>query len=325
MDSYIDDSVNLVEALPVTTYEEVLPVTTFNSEDNEVDMYHKIKEILKSQTLKNKLYHKVKLNNNIEFWVPENYFNKTALNIFKSKNINFPKPIYIAKRTLTFTKKIAVCEEKQLKIFECKLCNKIYKKRRSLVQHNRMNHSLEYTFKCTECNKKFKTQKSLNLHNIQKKIQESMPKKTFPCKYCPCTYKRLSDLCIHIHRFHKDTPRFICDICDKKCLSINGLNIHKLYVHNIQYSSKNLPSLIPSVAPLESTDTFSENNIKNIHECKYCSQKYLSYRGLSLHIYNSHRDKLKFICEFCDKKFIDYKALKGHHHMKHPKGKNRSI
>jgi len=203
-------------------------------------------------------------------------------------------------------------------IFECKPCNKQYKSEQGLIYHNVHKHFENYNYKCSICSNKFKKKKILTMHNNIFHSKNS--DKLYYCKYCPCVFKIDTTYTRHVKKFHSDTCKFICTICNKKMVTKRGLMCHITYVHkiksNIDFNKTNTHIQSLEAEDISDTELKKNSNI-DIYKCSYCLCIFSSYKRLSNHIYQTHRDKLNFICNVCNKKYLDAVSLRQHKTKNH--------
>jgi len=98
----------------------------------------------------------------------------------------------------------------QTRVFRCLLCAKIFSRKDSLSEHNRI-HSEDKPFGCTTCSKSFARADYLNYHSRL----HSDPRNRYKvsCKSGNKDFRHKSRLNVHI-RSHIGIRRYACRICD---------------------------------------------------------------------------------------------------------------
>lgn len=108
------------------------------------------------------------------------------------------------------------------KSFKCHYdgCDMSFYKHQSLRHHILSFHEKSLT--CDKCNKTFARPYRLAQHKI--KYHSEAP--TYQCDYKGCfkNFKTWSALQLHVKHDH---PRLKCDICDKRCVGLQGLMSHR--------------------------------------------------------------------------------------------------
>ena len=101
--------------------------------------------------------------------------------------------------------------ENEISTFNCKLCEKKFKNKQSLLRHNREVHLitskyLEFTdpesfgYKCEECDQRFERKENLKRH-VSTIHKESKDQK-FTCDECKKTFGRSDSLKRHVKSHH---------------------------------------------------------------------------------------------------------------------------
>ena len=93
--------------------------------------------------------------------------------------------------------------------FNCSCCDKTFKDKLELIQHEKTIHPEKKAFSCAHCNKKFKDLGALVIHErIHSKD------KPFSCTECDQSFSNSNDLILH-ERIHSDDKPFSCTKCGK--------------------------------------------------------------------------------------------------------------
>ena len=94
--------------------------------------------------------------------------------------------------------------------FMCNVCGKVFCSTIILKQH-KLVHTDEKPFQCKKCDKKFKRKGDLNVH--VKVVHDQI--KNHTCEICSRSFGRKQDLNKHI-RCHTGIRDYVCLICDMK-------------------------------------------------------------------------------------------------------------
>ena len=98
-------------------------------------------------------------------------------------------------------------------IYECDICHKTYKEKKTLNQHKKIHTGVK-TFFCDQCDGSFYYSGSLNVH---KKTHTG--EKPFKCDICSKCFGRQGHLDRHllIHLPPEEIPyKYECEVCHKK-------------------------------------------------------------------------------------------------------------
>lgn len=227
-----------------------------------------------------------------------------------------------------------------IKKFKCLLCEKIYRKKKSLMchsqhhhpgqcplcglyygltasekgEHNKMHHFKEHPFICEECGESFKRnqqfQRHLETHKKKISIPKENQKNVKKCDICSTEFK--SNKCFekHILDGHK-TEGYMCDRCgshfkDKYSLQQHNFKVHKKELHCPQCSKKftyksNLDRHI-----------LLHTEHKKSYICEKCGSAYFTPMALKEHFIYAHKFSKDFGCHICKKSFAAKRSLQRH-------------
>ena len=167
--------------------------------------------------------------------------------------------------------------------FHCNMCS--YKTNVSCSLRNHLkNEHISTLHLCDQCNLLFLTKRSLASHNSHK---IALHRKRYNCNNCTFVCYASSTLKQHqVIRHYNEAEHsnmvYSCNICNKKCISIRKLDIHR-----------------------------RKHTGERPYACKLCDYKTSQQGLLSKHELHHHRPK-QFCCSICTKKFSIESDLNKH-------------
>lgn len=180
--------------------------------------------------------------------------------------------------------------------FSCWLCNKSYVAKKSLVKHQRQQHSRQIET----------TDNSIENQEIVEQIN------SYNCEKCQKTFKKEIELQKHmrIHEEDSNFKRYLCHICSKTFRHNAGLMFHMrthtgYKPHVCKYCSRGFTSKSNCVNH-ERTHTGDRPFV-----CHYCSAAFAKSCTLKSHI-TTHTGEANYHCKTCGKSFRRLKYLKEH-------------
>ena len=191
----------------------------------------------------------------------------------------------------------------------CKVCEKSYSDKISLVRHIDRQHSNQHKlFKCISCEKEFKAKSYLDRH--VKSVHER--NLDFKCNLCDKMFNRNDQLKMHKSRMHNDSENtFKCDFC-KKSFALEGLwNIHVKRSH-----TEAEVECVPC-GKFFSTRYYYEKHVNSVHKevtilkCEMCKKSFNDISRLNVHV-KIHENKPRVACEICKKTLSTEKCLMLH-------------
>uniref|UniRef100_A0A182JMW0 C2H2-type domain-containing protein n=1 Tax=Anopheles atroparvus TaxID=41427 RepID=A0A182JMW0_ANOAO len=239
-------------------------------------------------------------------------------------------------------------ERNKEQIYQCLLCDKSYRKRKSLVihfnhhpgfcpdcgkqrgvtsdeivEHNRIYHKNRPHI-CEHCGETFTRNQQYQIHVqghfiSQKRVAEQNCKKIHKhcCKTCGIVFNNQKYLEKHIQKTNHQTEGVVCDICGAIFCNNMKLSQHVTRMHNNVFTQK---------ASLERTMLLQQSTsvVEKSYPCDHCGLPFLSQATLRDHIKLTHTSlpediKLsntmtddKFECNICNKLFAAKRSLKRH-------------
>ena len=204
-------------------------------------------------------------------------------------------------------------QQQYMILFNCKICGKGFKHRRSLNRHVKL-HTGEKHFKCTYCDTAFARSDHLKAH-----IRTHNNSKPFKCSICQCGYNTQSALKVHIAHHHHTKSKYKCLNCCKEFDSKYSLDDHIFNVHDVANKSDRNEDDTLIIAPpqhqqiKESTPSPVTQPLMSLHQqinsplisanktffCKYCSQICLGEASYKKHLNEEH----KMLCNTCNTLF----------------------
>ena len=216
-------------------------------------------------------------------------------------------------------------QQQYMILFNCKICGKGFKHRRSLNRHVKL-HTGEKHFKCTYCDTAFARSDHLKAH-----IRTHNNSKPFKCSICQCGYNTQSALKVHIAHHHHTKAKYKCLNCCKEFDSKYNLDEHIFTVHDVT-SNKNtaavedkVDEVVEEISQRAPSPIIQQENKKPLSPvqqtpptpptppplplppsnktffCKYCSQVCLGEASLKKHLNEEHCDTL--VCHYCNNFF----------------------
>jgi KRAB domain-containing zinc finger protein len=184
------------------------------------------------------------------------------------------------------------------KAFQCNICNVKFARNGSLQFHSKTKHGIgSKEFKCSKCSFKSANYKELELHRAK------VHRRLF-CKICDQTFMDKTKFNSHqkVHEIHYfDDGKLKCKICEFKCESFRGFQMHFKYAHEIQ--SKNFECEI-CFKKFISTPNLKRHKIVHINtydfQCDHCPKTYQSKFNLLIHLIEKHANSTKVMnCKVC--------------------------
>ncbi|CAH0405303.1 unnamed protein product [Chilo suppressalis] len=200
----------------------------------------------------------------------------------------------------------------------CQFCGRCFRSQKNLDIHMSVHLPNNRSFTCKVCGRSYKTKSNLKTHSITHSNE-----RPFQCHICKKSFKRNQDLKFHINQ-HTGARPYKCPFCDKSFASSGNCYSHRSRMHPgrtvesklkyrppiIREHQVNLTRIIPRT-PLTS--------VKGIYkyQCTMCEHSFMRRDNFTYHMYQ-HTGEKPFQCSFCTQKFVTRRGLLIHHDKEHP-------
>lgn len=178
---------------------------------------------------------------------------------------------------------------KRKKFYRCKLCGHSSNRSNNLKKHLSCHDSMK-EFHCEKCGKNCEPSQVVNYHVkeievIRKPDEEGKSQKSFRCKLCGETFKRIINFRSHVTS-HKPINIVTCKFCGKEYLCEKSLKEHSQTVHG----------------EVDITNTTFR------YKCEYCDQLFVEKKLCEEHR-KSHEGEKPYICFTCNIAFRTQSSL----------------
>ncbi|XP_063585639.1 zinc finger protein 420-like [Penaeus indicus] len=231
------------------------------------------------------------------------------------------------------------------KPFQCSYCEKTFRFKGNMVNHEKRIHTNEKPFQCLQCKKKFITRYELKFHklkvhsereftcphcsykfqskaNLQRHIRVNTREKHVSCSYCSEKFEADCALKEHV-KIHITLKVFSCQQCNAEFTTKSLLSKHV----EIHASSDCLKYEEEPASPTSVKDSGEEAWNENMDEQKFCIPEV--QRGISSTAGHSQNDSSSYSqthtagkiygCMECKKEFTLKTALRKHENTHHGK------
>ncbi|XP_047527198.1 zinc finger and SCAN domain-containing protein 2-like [Vanessa atalanta] len=207
----------------------------------------------------------------------------------------------------------------------CLICGRIFRTDKNLAAHMAAHSSsTSKSYVCKVCGRSYNTSSNLKTHSVTHSTE-----RPYKCHYCKKSFKRNQDLKFHINQ-HTGAKPYKCPFCEKSFASSGNCYSHKSRMHpgrrvevkkrRATISRENQPLQPRPIAP-KPTLTTIKASFK--YQCTLCDHSFHKRDNYTYHMYQ-HTGEKPFQCSFCSEKFVTRKGLLLHHDKCHP-GKDRPL
>ncbi|XP_067635471.1 zinc finger protein 91-like [Eurosta solidaginis] len=179
---------------------------------------------------------------------------------------------------------------KAFRKYQCKFCDKCYKRSNALRNHTR-THTGERPFLCPECGKSFTASTNLKNHLGRHSVI-----KAYECPLCPKKFRCSSNLISH-KKTHNAVKSHICDVCGYAFRQASLLRKHKLN-HSGEKPYKCDFCGMRFVRADQQRRHIRIHTGEKPYKCKYCECAYAQGNDLIKHL-RIHIGDNVYRCELC--------------------------
>ena len=199
-------------------------------------------------------------------------------------------------------------------ICKCFKCEKVFKTRSSLNEHNKYNHSVT----CSKCGKIFINLEQIHLKYFLKmhenicEYMDSNPMEVddMNCKLCQKNFNLPSVLKDHFESVHNKIH--YCETCGNSFSKQEKLRIHVQSVHEGQKLQCDSCGKTFSLASSLEHHTKKFHLLQLDHKCEICGLGFVKRGEMQRHIAKYHEKRLDYKCEFCFRGFFTRKDMEKH-------------
>ncbi|XP_078499111.1 zinc finger and BTB domain-containing protein 48 [Lissotriton helveticus] len=192
---------------------------------------------------------------------------------------------------------------------ECPTCNKRFLSKYYLKVHNR-KHTGEKPFECSKCGKRYFRKDNLLEHEARNCVNKS--DKAFTCTICQDTFKRRSELQIHVVSHTGEMP-YKCSNCSQQFMKKKDHQSHMIKMHGAPkpHACSTCSKCFLTRTELRLHEAFKHRGEK-LFVCEECAHRASSRNGLQMHVKSKHRNERPHVCEFCHRAFTQKANLNMH-------------
>ncbi|XP_045774824.1 zinc finger protein 251-like [Maniola jurtina] len=208
----------------------------------------------------------------------------------------------------------------------CLLCGRRFRTLSNLAAHMEAHNSTTgKSYTCKVCGRSYNTSSNLKTHSVTHSNE-----RPYKCQYCKKCFKRNQDLKFHINQHTGEKP-YKCPFCDKRFASSGNCYSHKSRMHPGRRADGKNRKLITitresqsiQFRPIAPKPACPAVKAPSKYQCTLCEHSFLKRDNFTYHMYQ-HTGEKPFHCSFCSEKFVTRRGLLIHHDKSHP-GKDRPL
>ena len=165
-------------------------------------------------------------------------------------------------------------------------------------------------WKCGECGKTFKRVSNMNMH-IKLMHRDIKPK---ICQICSETFKTKEQLSRHKLTHPELEVPFTCKYCSKPFGSVGLMNVHINTIHKAkQFQCDQCQKMFTSASSVIKHKSGVHSRVK-AHSCEFCGKMFTQKGSMVYHmkVHNDVKKKESFKCDVCDMDFFRANLLNIH-------------
>jgi len=201
-------------------------------------------------------------------------------------------------------------------MFRCEACNRSFKGRAILVNHNLRMHTIDpEPSNCPHCDKTFINTRLLNAHVALHLYDDKEP--DVECDICKKLYKSEAKMLMHKNIRHSGET-FMCELCSKIFESRGGLSSHmKSHIPDEERERVQCELCSHWLQKGMSYKSHMRKHKSGPQKCTICDKELKNPNCLRAHMTTVHNDDKKYKCKICDKAFHNKKKLVEHEAANH--------
>ncbi|XP_023934072.1 zinc finger protein 470 [Bicyclus anynana] len=203
------------------------------------------------------------------------------------------------------------------KSYPCKVCGRSYNTSSNLKTHS-VTHSNERPYQCQYCRKCFKRNQDLKFH-----INQHTGAKPYKCPFCDKRFASSGNCYSHKSRMHPGrrsesivrtrdgNGKMIEAMREAKSRKIEALRERKIKPDIATRSGQAMQFRAIAPRPVYN----AKGPLK--YQCTLCEHSFLKRDNFTYHMYQ-HTGEKPFNCSYCSEKFVTRRGLAIHHDRSHP-------
>uniref|UniRef100_A0A7S2XB70 C2H2-type domain-containing protein n=1 Tax=Lotharella oceanica TaxID=641309 RepID=A0A7S2XB70_9EUKA len=205
-----------------------------------------------------------------------------------------------------------VLQKHRRRPYKCRYCNNSFTQHANRQTHEQSQHGLvQRRFRCSLCNKMFRLKHHLINHN-RTHFDDSAP---FRCAACSKTFNQIGNMMAHL-KYHSGVKPYTCPHCNSS-FAVKGTLLRHLKLHS---TSRSYQCQFPGCKK-DYNDVSNLRQHVLIHhnpmfKCHICLKEFHYRQNLQAHRKRAHPNA-STICNECGKVFVREASLKIHEKEQH--------